>query len=41
LGIVLVGSFIKQVYNYLFVAVDKQNVLLPINLVGILIGVPL
>lgn len=41
LGIVLVWSFIKQVYNYLFVAVDKQNVLLPINLVGILIGIPL
>lgn len=41
LGIVLVGSFIKQVYNYLFVAVDKQNVLLPINLVGILVGIPL
>jgi O-antigen/teichoic acid export membrane protein len=41
LGIVLVGSFVKQVYNYLFVAVDKQNVLLPINLIGILVGIPL
>ncbi len=40
LGIVLVWSFIKQVYNYLFVAVDKQNVLLPINFVGILVGIP-
>lgn len=33
LGIVLGMSFIKQVYNYLFVAVDKQNVLFKINLV--------
>jgi len=41
LGIVLIGSFVKQVYNYLFVAVDKQNVLLPINFFGILVGVPL
>ena len=41
LGIVLLRSFIKQVYNYLFVAVEKQNVLLPINLVGVLIGIPL
>lgn len=41
LGIVLLWSFIKQVYNYLFVAVDKQNVLLPINLVWVLVGIPL
>ena len=41
LGIVLFRSFIKQVYNYLFVAVEKQNVLLPINLIGIAIGIPL
>ena len=41
LGIVLFGSFIKQVYNYLFVAVDKQNVLLPINLLWVLVGIPL
>lgn len=41
LGIVLFLSFIKQVYNYLFVAVDKQNVLLPINLIWVLVGVPL
>lgn len=41
LGIVLLRSFIKQVYNYLFVAVDKQNVLLPINLIWVLIGIPL
>lgn len=41
LGLVLLFSFVKQVYNYLFVAVDKQNVLLPINLLGVLIGIPL
>ncbi len=41
LGIVLLRSFVKQVYNYLFVAVEKQNVLLPINLIGVLIGIPL
>jgi O-antigen/teichoic acid export membrane protein len=38
LGIVLVLSFIKQVYNYLFVAEEKQNLLFWINLVGIIIG---
>ena len=38
LGIVLVLSFIKQVYNYLFVALEKQNLLFEINLVGVLIG---
>lgn len=41
LGIVLLRSFVKQVYNYLFVAVDKQNVLLPINLIWVLVGIPL
>lgn len=41
LWIVLFRSFIKQVYNYLFVAVEKQNVLLPINLIGVLVWVPL
>lgn len=41
LGIVLLRSFIKQVYNYLFVAVEKQNVLLPINLIWVLVGIPL
>lgn len=41
LGIVLLRSFIKQVYNYLFVSVDKQNVLLPINLLWVLVGIPL
>lgn len=38
LGIVLVLSFIKQVYNYLFVVLEKQNLLFEINLVGVLIG---
>ncbi len=41
LWVILRRSFIKQVYNYLFVAVDKQNVLLPINLFWVLIGIPL
>jgi O-antigen/teichoic acid export membrane protein len=41
LWIVLFRSFIKQVYNYLFVAVEKQNVLLPINLIGVAVGIPL
>jgi O-antigen/teichoic acid export membrane protein len=39
--VVLFWSFIKQVYNYLFVAVDRQNILLPINLIGVLVGIPL
>jgi O-antigen/teichoic acid export membrane protein len=39
LGIVLILSFIKQVFNYLFVAVDKQNILFTINLIGVIIGV--
>lgn len=38
LWIVLVLSFIKQVYNYLFVALEKQNILFGINLTGVLIG---
>ena len=38
LGIVLFASFIKQVYNYLFVSVEKQNFLLRINLCGVIIG---
>lgn len=41
LWIVLWWSFIKQVYNYLFVAVEKQNVLLPINLIWVVVGIPL
>jgi len=39
LGIVLVLSFIKQIFNYLFVAVDKQNVLFKNNLIGVTIWV--
>lgn len=39
LGIVLLLSFIKQVYNYLFVAIEKQNVLFRNNLIGVVIGV--
>ena len=38
LGIVLALSFIKQVYNYLFVAQEKQNILLRINLFGVIVG---
>ena len=38
LGIVLVLSFVKQVYNYIFVAAEKQNVLLTINFIGVAIG---
>lgn len=41
LWIVLWWSFIKQVYNYLFVAVEKQNILLPINLIWVIIGISL
>ncbi|MDR0282235.1 MAG: hypothetical protein LBI53_02695 [Candidatus Peribacteria bacterium] len=39
LGIVLVLSFIKQVFNYLFVATDKQNLLFNINFIGVIVGV--
>ena len=37
LGIVLLMSFIKQVYNYTFVALDQQNKLISINGIGVLI----
>ncbi|USN56852.1 MAG: hypothetical protein H6766_07810 [Candidatus Peribacteria bacterium] len=40
LAIILVGSFIKQCFNYLFLAIHRQNILLTINGVGILIGLP-
>ena len=39
LGLVLLASFVKQVYNYVFVAVDRQNLLLGINGVWVLIGI--
>ncbi len=41
LAIVLFFSFIKQVFNYIFVAHDKQNKLLWINLFGVTIGLSL
>ena len=39
LWIVLVLSFIKQVFNYLFVSIDKQNILFKINLTWIVIWI--
>lgn len=39
LWVVLFFSFIKQVYNYLFVTVDRQNVLLGINGIGVIIWI--
>jgi len=41
LSIVLRLSFIKQVFNYLFVATDRQNLLLRINLIGVTFGISL
>ncbi len=39
LWFVLLLSFIKQVFNYLFVSIDKQNILFKINLTWIIIGI--
>jgi len=39
LAIVLRLSFIKQVFNYLFIATNRQNVLLKINLTWVIIGI--
>ena len=39
LGIVLFFSFIKQIFNYLFVSLEKQNVLFKINLTWVIIWV--
>ena len=39
LWIVLVLSFVKQVFNYLFVAVNKQTLLFYVNLIGIVCGI--
>ena len=39
LGIVLFFSFIKQIFNYLFVSLEKQNVLFRINLTWVVIWV--
>ncbi len=38
LWVVLWMSFVKQVFNYVFVATEKQNVLLWINAIWVLIG---
>ncbi len=37
LGIVLILSYIKQVFNYVFISFEKQNILLPVNLTGIVL----
>ena len=39
LGIVLFFSFIKQIFNYLFVSLEKQNVLFRINLTWVIVWV--
>jgi O-antigen/teichoic acid export membrane protein len=39
LGIILACSFIKQVYNYIFVATNKQNLLLGINGFGVVVWI--
>jgi len=39
LGIVITFSFIKQVFNYLFVSTELHNKLLGINLFGVVVGV--
>ena len=39
LGIVLFFSFIKQIFNYLFVSLEKQNVLFKINLTWVVIWI--
>ncbi len=38
LGIVLILSYIKQVFNYIFISFEKQNILLHVNLSGIILG---
>lgn len=39
LAVIVTLSFIKQVFNYLFVSTHLQNNLLRINLIGVIIGV--
>lgn len=39
LGIVLFFSFIKQIFNYLFVSLERQNVLFKINLTWVIVWV--
>ena len=38
LGIVLILSYIKQVFNYVFISFERQNILLNVNLSWILLG---
>ncbi len=38
LGIVLLLSFIKTIYNYIFVAAHRQNTIFPVNLWWVIIG---
>jgi len=41
LSLILLGSFVKQTFNYVFIAHRKQNLLLSINLFGVVVGVPI
>jgi|GEM_PF-4253874 len=41
MALILIGSFVKQSFNYNFVAHDKQHLLLWVNLIGVVVGVPL
>ncbi|USN54765.1 MAG: hypothetical protein H6765_09915 [Candidatus Peribacteria bacterium] len=38
LALILTLSFVKQVFNYIFVSTDLQNKLLGINLFGVIVG---
>lgn len=38
LAVILSLSFIKTVFNYVFVAANRQNILFPVNLMGVVIG---
>jgi len=38
LGIVITLSFVKQVFNYIFVATGHQNKLLSVNARGLIVG---
>jgi len=40
LSLILLGSFVKQTYNYNFIAHHKQHLLFWINLLGVVVGVP-
>lgn len=41
LGVVLILSFIKQIFNYIYVSIEKHNTLLRVNLFGVVIGTPI